>query len=108
MRRVAAAPPSVLFQKFAAFEDLCRPLAAFRSRRRRVNYASVARLSSDLQSPSRCNANFWNRTLGSEAFVWNPVNGMRNLRLLLTEYGVDMTGWRLDYATSVSAEGSTI
>lgn len=42
------------------------------------------------------------------AFVWDSVNGHRRVRDVLTDLGVDMTGWRLSEATGVSADGSAI
>ena len=47
-------------------------------------------------------------TLGSEAFIWDAANGMRNLRELLALQGDDVAGWRLTSATGISADGSTI
>ncbi len=45
----------------------------------------------------------------SGAFVWDAGNGRRNLAELLIEtYAVDLTGWQLDNATAVSADGRTI
>jgi uncharacterized membrane protein len=47
--------------------------------------------------------------LGQEAFIWDASHGMRNLRdLLIDEYGVDLNGWILQSATSVSADGMSI
>ena len=44
-----------------------------------------------------------------EAFLWTPVDGMRDLRdLLVTTCGLDVTGWRLTAATGISADGLTI
>lgn len=45
---------------------------------------------------------------GDEAFVWDPVHGMRSLRSVLVASGVDLTGWRLTSATAMSADGLTI
>jgi probable HAF family extracellular repeat protein len=42
------------------------------------------------------------------AFVWTAADGMRALKDLLVDAGVDLTGWRLDYASAVSADGTTI
>ena len=44
----------------------------------------------------------------SKAFIWDPVNGLRDLQLVLTELGVDLTGWSLTSATSISDDGLTI
>jgi probable HAF family extracellular repeat protein len=46
---------------------------------------------------------------GPEAFIWNAINGMRNLRdVLINDFGLDLTGWQLEQATSVSADGLVI
>jgi probable HAF family extracellular repeat protein len=47
--------------------------------------------------------------IGYEAFIWNAAHGMRNLKDLLTnDCGLDLTGWTLNRATDVSADGRTI
>jgi probable HAF family extracellular repeat protein len=43
-----------------------------------------------------------------EPFVWDGTNGMRNLRDALISQGEDLTGWRLERASSISADGRTI
>lgn len=44
-----------------------------------------------------------------EAFVWDDTNGMRSLSSILTnELGLDLTGWTLEEARDVSADGLTI
>jgi uncharacterized membrane protein len=46
---------------------------------------------------------------GGEAFIWDSVNGMRNLQSVLTSnYGLDLTGWTLTSARGISADGMTI
>ena len=45
---------------------------------------------------------------GFEAFVWDATNGMRELDQILTSLGVDLTGWTLSEARSISADGLTI
>ena len=43
------------------------------------------------------------------AFLWDQTNGMRNLKdVLVNDYGLDLTGWVLDSAICVSADGLTI
>jgi probable HAF family extracellular repeat protein len=43
------------------------------------------------------------------AFIWDAEHGVRNLQeLLVNEYGLDLTGWRLSWARGVSADGLTI
>ncbi len=42
-------------------------------------------------------------------FIWDSVNGMRNLQsVLTTEYGLDLTGWVLETASDISANGDFI
>jgi probable HAF family extracellular repeat protein len=42
------------------------------------------------------------------AFVWDSTSGMRELALLLSDLGVDLTGWILVSAEGVSDDGRTI
>ena len=44
--------------------------------------------------------------LGREAFIWDTVHGMRNLKdVFVSEYGFDLTGWRLTGAR-ISDDGT--
>ena len=43
-----------------------------------------------------------------EAFVWDEEHGMRLLKQILLEQGIDLTGWQLTQARDVSADGLTI
>ncbi|NJN33002.1 MAG: PEP-CTERM sorting domain-containing protein [Saprospiraceae bacterium] len=44
-----------------------------------------------------------------EAFIWDEANGMRNLSSILTlDFGLDLTGWTLQEARSISNDGLTI
>lgn len=44
-----------------------------------------------------------------EAFIWDEIHGMRNLReVLIDEFGVDLSGWLLIAALGVSEDGHTI
>jgi uncharacterized membrane protein len=46
---------------------------------------------------------------GTEAFVWDAMNGMRSLKDVLTNvYSLDLTGWTLTEASAISADGRTI
>ena len=48
-------------------------------------------------------------TLGDEAFLWTSAGGMQNLgELLLSGGATGLTGWRLNIANAVSADGRTI
>lgn len=44
----------------------------------------------------------------SKAFVWDEVNGMRALDVLLGSLGIDLTGWEIFEASAVSADGLTV
>lgn len=44
----------------------------------------------------------------TEAFIYDPVNGMRSLRSYLISLGLDLSGWQLDSATAISDDGRTI
>jgi probable HAF family extracellular repeat protein len=45
----------------------------------------------------------------SEAFVWDQANGMRNLRdVLVSDFGLDLSGWSLTEARGLSDDGRTI
>ncbi len=47
--------------------------------------------------------------LGKEAFVWDSLNQLRNLKdVLRNDYGLDLNGWMLSEATGISADGLTI
>ncbi len=47
--------------------------------------------------------------LGPEAFIWDDINGMRNLMDLLVAQGaVIPAGWTLTWATGISDDGLTI
>jgi probable HAF family extracellular repeat protein len=46
---------------------------------------------------------------GDTAMIWDRVHGMRGLAdVLVNDYGVELNGWSLGYATAISADGSTI
>ena len=42
------------------------------------------------------------------AFIWDAEHGMRSLQGVLTDMGVDLTGWHLRGANAISADGTTI
>jgi probable HAF family extracellular repeat protein len=42
------------------------------------------------------------------AFRWTAANGMQSIETLLTQAGVDFTGWKLSNASGVSADGTVI
>jgi probable HAF family extracellular repeat protein len=46
---------------------------------------------------------------GFGAFIWDESKGKRDLEdVLENDFGLDLTGWRLDRATGVSADGTVI
>jgi uncharacterized membrane protein len=45
---------------------------------------------------------------GTRAFIWDRARGLRDLQNVLTDLGVDTTGWTLRSATGISADGSVI
>ena len=46
---------------------------------------------------------------GSKAFVWDSMNGMRDLTSVLTDtLGLNLSGWSLSTASAISTDGSTI
>ena len=46
--------------------------------------------------------------VGRAAFIWDEPHGMRELQEILEALGLDLTGWSLQHATDVSADGLTI
>ncbi|MFX0194664.1 MAG: hypothetical protein ACFFCW_00980 [Candidatus Hodarchaeota archaeon] len=48
-------------------------------------------------------------SVGGHAFIWDQTNGIRDLRdVLVTDYGLDLTGWALGHAMGISDDGLTI
>ena len=51
----------------------------------------------------------WSKnTTTTRASIWDSKNGMRSLQQVLTGLGLDLSGWTLEEATGVSADGETI
>lgn len=47
--------------------------------------------------------------LGKEAFIWDAVHGIRNLRTtLISQFGLNLTGWTLLSANGISDDGRVI
>ena len=47
--------------------------------------------------------------MGGEAFIWDATNGMLNLEtFLVSQTGLNLTGWTLVDATGISDDGLTI
>ncbi|MHC4676046.1 MAG: PKD domain-containing protein, partial [Planctomycetota bacterium] len=52
---------------------------------------------------------FSETALGLEAVIWDSENNIRNLKEVLeNEYGLNLTGWTLSWATGISDDGLTI
>jgi uncharacterized membrane protein len=50
-----------------------------------------------------------NSASSREAFLWDALNGMRELdEVLVTDFGLDLTGWTLQAATGVSDDGLVV
>ena len=49
-----------------------------------------------------------NSVLGTEAFIWDSTNGMQELDQVLVDLGLDLTGWTLEEARAISADGFTV
>ncbi len=48
-------------------------------------------------------------SVGEEAFIWDAVHGMRNLKQVLqADYGLNLAGWTLTRANAMSADGRVI
>ena len=68
-------------------------------------FASIAQ---DISSDSSVIVGHSRSSLGIEAFIWDSVNGMQRLSDILTAGGLDLTGWDLEVAQAVSADGKII
>jgi uncharacterized membrane protein len=45
----------------------------------------------------------------SGTFIWDAANGMRDLRyVLVSDYGLNLTGWHLSHANAISSDGRAI
>jgi probable HAF family extracellular repeat protein len=62
----------------------------------------------DLSADGSVIVGFGNSDLGREAIFWTPSMGMRNLKGLLEDLGLDLSGWTLTEARGISADGRTI
>ena len=51
----------------------------------------------------------WGKTIaGQEAFLWTAESGMQRLADVLTDHGLDLSGWTLEQASGLSASGRTV
>ena len=41
-------------------------------------------------------------------FLWTEDDGMQDLQVMLSGLGIDLSGWTLDFATGISADGTVI
>jgi probable HAF family extracellular repeat protein len=46
--------------------------------------------------------------VGSVGLIWDAVNGMRDLTIVLADEGIDITGWSITSISDVSADGRTM
>ena len=47
--------------------------------------------------------------INGEAFIWDSVNGMRDLETVVeNEYGLDLNGWQLNFAHAITPDGKNI
>ncbi len=50
-----------------------------------------------------------NNAYQSRAFIWDSVNGMRDLQVVLkSQFQLELSGWTLEEATGISADGTVI
>ena len=66
------------------------------------------RLTIVFRLSGRVHVGFGYSASGKEAFIWDSTNGMRELDQVLTDAGLDLTGWTVKSATAVSDDGLTI
>ena len=64
--------------------------------------------ASDVSADGRIVVGRGSSAAGQRATIWDATNGMRDLSIVLASLGVDLTGWTLTQATSISADGLTI
>jgi len=63
----------------------------------------------DVSGDGKIVVGYGTSSTGFKAFIWDEINGIRNLQQVLeTEYGLDLSGWDLRYAQSISYDGNVI
>ena len=63
----------------------------------------------DVSSDGSVVVGFSDSDSDGSAFIWDQTNSMRNLRdVLINDFSLDLTGWRLSFATGISGDGQTI
>lgn len=56
-----------------------------------------------------CQVKYGDSGAGPEAFIWDEENGTRSIKEMLeNDYGLNLTGWRLQAAHGISNDGFTI
>jgi uncharacterized membrane protein len=51
----------------------------------------------------------WSNGTNGRAFIWDSINGMRDLKTVLeSEYDLDLTGWILERANAITPDGNVI
>jgi uncharacterized membrane protein len=74
-----------------------------------LNGGTVSAGANDVDASGSIVVGFGNTDLGYEAFIWDATHGMRRLQDVLEgELHLDLTGWILNSAEGISADGNTI
>jgi len=78
-----------------------------------LNFLSAAggefySIATDVSSDGSTVVGFGTSDDGRKAFIWDSAHGMRTVEEILRSHGIDVSGWDLSEATSVSADGRTI
>jgi YD repeat-containing protein/probable HAF family extracellular repeat protein len=69
---------------------------------------SVMREANDVSPDGSVIVGDGNFGSGNEAFIWDATNGVRYFKGVLTDLGLDLTGWTLVEARGISADGLTV
>jgi len=69
------------------------------------NMSTVTGVSGDGQSVVGISGPY--SGIGRKPFIWDEANGMRELRVVLEGYGLDLTGWSLTEVLDISQDGNT-
>ncbi len=69
--------------------------------------ADICRLY-DVSADGSIAVGLGNDASGRAAVIWDPENGLRKLSTLVAGLGVDLTGWTLETAEGISADGDVI
>jgi probable HAF family extracellular repeat protein len=77
------------------------PGQGFRSQANAVSADGSVVVGDSADDPIRYGTN-------DHAFIWDEMNGIQNLKKVLLDKGLDLSGWELFSATGVSADGRTV